>query len=79
MAWLERICDAALSAVDRLHIFRRSQLDEWHDTQRDAEDAVSKLREQNARDIEHMSPDEKARLPNRLEEIYLGRNGGRHG
>lgn len=79
MAWLERLCDAALDVADRLHIFRRGQLDEWQYAQHEAEDAVSKLREANARDIEHMSPDEKARLPNRLEEIYLGRNGGRHG
>ena len=79
MAWFERLCDAALEAADRLHIFRRDQIDEWQHAQHEGEDAVSKLREQNARDIEHMSPDEKAGLPNRLEEIYLGRNGGRHG
>src|SRR5690606_25571734 len=71
MAWFERLCDAALEVADRLHIFRRNQLDEWQHAQHEAEDAASRIHEANARDIQHMSPDERQRLPNRLEDVYL--------
>lgn len=78
MTWIERVADAALAAVDRLHLFSRRTIDEWRQVQRDAELSAARVREQTASDIAQMSDDERAQLPNRLEQVYLGCDGGDH-
>lgn len=78
MTWIERVADAALAAVDRLHLFRRRTIDEWRQVQREAELSAARVREQTASDIAQMSDDERAQLPNRLEQVYLGCDGGAH-
>lgn len=81
MDMFDRFCDRVLTVFDKLHIFRRSTLEHWQEEQHEAEIGIKATRAANERDLTLMSPEDRRRLPNRIEEAYLHRkmNGGPHG